>query len=136
MRKFLAVILFTFIGLQVQAIQPESKTFLVIFQSQELKQNKIALNQIEEQFSSFDTKSYEGNSELALFIEIPSCDFDECFLGDFLVEVSEKKSLKLEDIAFLVYDLTKNESVFEYFLSEQLQIKESKTKSRKLLTEL
>ncbi|KPQ19189.1 MAG: hypothetical protein HLUCCX10_03655 [Algoriphagus marincola HL-49] len=136
MRKFLAVILFTFIGLQVQAIQPESKTFLVIFQSQELKQNKIALNQIEEQFSSFDTKSYEGNSELALFIEIPSCDFDECFLGDFLVEVSEKKSLKLEDIAFRVYDLTKNESVFEYFLSEQLQIKESKTKSRKLLTEL
>jgi len=136
MRKFLAVILFTFIGLQVQAIQPESKTFLVIFQSQELKQNKIALNQIEEQFSSFDTKSYERNSELALFIEIPSCDFDECFLGDFLVEVSEKKSLKLEDIAFRVYDLTKNESVFEYFLSEQLQIKESKTKSRKLLTEL
>jgi len=136
MRKFLAVILFTFIGLQVQAIQPESKTFLVIFQSQELKQNKIALSQIEEQFSSFDTKSYEGNSELALFIEIPSCDFDECFLGDFLVEVSEKKSLKLEDIAFRVYDLTKNESVFEYFLSEQLQIKESKTKSRKLLTEL
>ncbi|WP_100629960.1 hypothetical protein [Algoriphagus formosus] len=136
MRKFLAVILFTFIGLQVQAIQPESKTFLVIFQSQELKQHKIALNQIEEQFSSFDTKSYEGNSELALFIEIPSCDFDECFLGDFLVEVSGKKSLKLEDIAFRVYDLTKNESVFENFLSEQSQIKESKTKSRKLLTEL
>ncbi|WP_288371831.1 hypothetical protein [uncultured Algoriphagus sp.] len=136
MRKFLAVILFTFIGLQVQAIQPESKTFLVIFQSQELKQHKIALNQIEEQFSSFDTKSYEGNSELALFIEIPSCDFDECFLGDFLVEVSGKKSLKLEDIAFRVYDLTKNESVFENFLSEQSQIKESRTKSRKLLTEL
>ncbi|MDE0560327.1 hypothetical protein OU792_10050 [Algoriphagus sp. NF] len=136
MRKFLAVILFTFVGLQVQAIQPESKTFLVIFQSQELKQHKIALNQIEEQFSSFDTKSYEGNSELALFIEIPSCDFDECFLGDFLVEVSGKKSLKLEDIAFRVYDLTKNESVFENFLSEQTQIKESKAKSRKLLTEL
>ncbi|WP_289030562.1 hypothetical protein [uncultured Algoriphagus sp.] len=136
MRKFLAVILFTFVGLQVQAIQPESKTFLVIFQSQELKQHKIALNQIEKQFSSFDTKSYEGNSELALFIEIPSCDFDECFLGDFLVEVSGKKSLKLEDIAFRVYDLTKNESVFENFLSEQTQIKESKAKSRKLLTEL
>ncbi|MBY5950624.1 MAG: hypothetical protein NXH89_01955 [Cyclobacteriaceae bacterium] len=136
MRKFLAVILFTFVGLQVQAIQPESKTFLVIFQSQELKQHKIALNQIEEQFSSFDTKSYEGNSELALFIEIPSCDFDECFLGDFLVEVSGKKSLKLEDIAFRVYDLTKNESVFENFLSEQTQIKESKAKGRKLLTEL
>jgi hypothetical protein len=136
MRKFLAVILFTFIGLQVQAIQPESKTFLVIFQSQELKQHKIALNQIEEQFSSFDTKSYEGNSELALFIEIPSCDFDECFLGDFLVEVSGKKSLKLEDIAFRVYDLTKNESVFENFLSEQSQAKELKTKSRRLLTEL
>lgn len=136
MRKFLAVILFTFVGLQVQAIQPESKTFLVIFQSQELKQHKIALNQIEEQFSSFDTKSYEGNSELALFIEIPSCDFDECFLGDFLVEISGKKSLKLEDIAFRVYDLTKNESVFENFLSEQTQIKESKAKSRKLLTEL
>jgi hypothetical protein len=136
MRKFLAVILFTFIGLQVQAIQPESKTFLVIFQSQELKQHKIALNQIEEQFSSFDTKSYEGNSELALFIEIPSCDFDECFLGDFLVEVSGKKSLKLDDIAFRVYDLTKNESVFENFLSEQSQAKELKTKSRRLLTEL
>jgi hypothetical protein len=136
MRKFLAVILFTFIGLQVQAIQPESKTFLVIFQSQELKQHKIALNQIEEQFSSFDTKSYEGNSELALFIEIPSCDFDECFLDDFLVEVSGKKSLKLEDIAFRVYDLTKNESVFENFLSEQSQAKELKTKSRRLLTEL
>ncbi len=117
MGRFLAIILFSLINFQVFAENPTAKTFLVLFKSQELKQNHINLKSIEAQFSFYDTKIYEGNSELALLIEIPACDFDECFLGDFLIQINKEESIQLQQIAFRLFDLTENKALLNSYLS-------------------
>jgi hypothetical protein len=96
-------------SLSVSAKENETKTFLVIFKSKELKSNKISIQDIEDQFSSFyETKSYEGNSELSILIDIPACDFDACFLGNILISLDEDQKIRLEEIAFRVIDLTES----------------------------
>ncbi|WP_332912327.1 hypothetical protein [Algoriphagus boritolerans] len=73
----------------------------MLFKSKELKEIKTSIRDIESQFSSFySTKYYAGNSELALLIAIPSCDFDECFLGEFLVNLEDGRKVQLQTIAF------------------------------------
>ncbi|MCS5489825.1 hypothetical protein [Algoriphagus limi] len=129
MSRFLAIILFSLISFQSYAENPSSKTFLVLFKSQDLKQNHINLKSIESQFSFYDTKTYEGNSELALLIEIPSCDFDECFLGDFLIQISKDEAIQLQEIAFRLFDLTENKALLNSYLSffeEETHKKEKK----------
>ncbi|WP_297337090.1 hypothetical protein [Algoriphagus sp.] len=109
------VLLFGFIfaiGWAAQA-KPETKTFLVLFKSKELKANKTTLKSVEAQFSSFSTRTYAGNSELALLIEIPSCDFDECFLGQFLIDTGSRKNIQLQELAFRLFDMTQNERELE-----------------------
>lgn len=114
------------------AKDPEPKTFLVLFKSKELKEHKISLKQIESQFSSaFKTKSYDGNSELALMIEIPSCDFDECFLGEFLVDLQGNAKIQLQNIAFRLFDLTENQDQFAAFLNVYEENQVAKKKSAK-----
>ncbi|MFC3417807.1 hypothetical protein [Algoriphagus hitonicola] len=109
MRKLILLFIFIFaIGSAAEA-RPETKTFLVLFKSKELKASKTNLKSIEAQFSSFSTRSYSGNSELALLIEIPSCDFDECFLGQFLIDTGTKKNIQLQELAFRLFDMTQNE---------------------------
>ncbi|NVJ85421.1 MAG: hypothetical protein HWE15_03900 [Algoriphagus sp.] len=117
MLRGLIIILVSFLNFQAFAENPGSKTFLVLFKSQELQQYHTSLESIEAQFSAFETKTYDGNSELALIIEISSCDFDECFLGDFLVTVNEKESIQLQEIAFRLFDLTENKETLSNYLS-------------------
>ncbi len=101
----------------VFAKDPESKTFLVLFESKELKEIKTTIRAIGSQFSSaFSTKYYSGNSELALIIEIPFCDFDECFLGEFLIDLEDGKKVQLQQIAFRLFDLTENKSLHQQYL--------------------
>lgn len=117
MRKFaILILLFLFTG-SVFAKETDSKTFLVLFKAKELKSLRTSLKEIEMQFSSFKTRSYSGNSELALLIDIPSCDFDECFLGQFLVELQSGYQLKLQDIAFRLFDMTENEKSLQVYIS-------------------
>lgn len=107
----------------------ETKTFLALFKAKELKEMKTSLRQIEAQFSSvFKTKTYSGNSELALFIEVPNCDFDECFLGEFLVDLENGKKQQLQTIAFRLFDLTTNQEIHQESLAmyEDLQAKKKK----------
>jgi hypothetical protein len=100
------------------ANDPETKTFLVLFKAKELKELKTNLKQIESQFSFvFKTKIYSGNSELALFIEIPNCDFDECFLGEFLVDLENGEKLQLQNIAFRLFDLTANQELHQAYVA-------------------
>jgi len=117
------------------AKDPETKTFLVLFKNKELKEIKTSLREIESQFSSFfNTKHYSGNSELALIIEIPSCDFDECFLGEFLVNLEGGKKVQLQHIAFRLFDLTENKSLHRQYLTrheESLTAKEKTSKASK-----
>ena len=111
---------------------PEPRVFLVLFKSTELKQNKTNLKSIESQFSSFfSTKTYDGNSELALVIEIPSCDFDKCFLGEFLVNLGNGTKTQLQELAFRVFDLSENKVLHQHYLSLYEESQALKKKSQK-----
>ena len=128
MRKFAVLILLLLFTGSVFAKETDTKTFLVLFKAKELKSLKTSLKEIETQFSAFKTRSYSGNSELALLIDIPSCNFDECFLGQFLVELEPGHQLKLQDIAFRLFDMTENQKSLQVHLSsyeESLQKKKN-----------
>lgn len=132
------VMLFTFMILccSVFAKEAEPKTFLVLFKSKEIKRLKLTIKEIESQFSiSFKTKTYSGNSELALVIDVPACDFDECYLGQLLVKTSSGIPYKLQDIAFRLFDMTENQKIRDnFFLSyEQDLLKRKLSKSEKTI---
>jgi hypothetical protein len=119
MKKTAMLLLGFFCYASVFANDSGDKTFLVLFKSKELKDKNISLKEIESQFSGFfKTKSYSGNSELALFIDIPSCDFDTCFLGEFLVELGNKEKSQLQSIAFRLFDLTENKKLHQSYLAQ------------------
>ncbi len=128
--KSVAILIFAlFCSLSVTAKENESKTFLVIFKSKELKAHKVSVKDIEAQFSSdYKTKSYEGNSEPSILIDIPSCDFDECFLGDFLISLGKDEEIKLQEIAFRLIDVTKNKKALE---SKLILLSENQKKTPK-----
>lgn len=118
MKKLATILILMICCASVFAKDPESKTFLVLFKSKELKEIKTTIRDIESQFSSvFSTRHYAGNSELALIIDIPYCDFDECFLGEFLVDLEDGKKVQLQTIAFRLYDLTVNKSLHQKYLA-------------------
>lgn len=113
------------------AKDPEPKTFLLLFKQKELKSAKISLSQIEAQFSYFfETKSYEGNSELALFIEIPFSNFDECMMGEFLINLGADK-IQLQQLAFRVYDLTENKQLITQLIAHSEDDSTPKKKTSK-----
>ena len=130
--KSLGILTITlFLSLSVLAKETESKTFMVIFKSKELKSLNTSLKDIQSQFSSeFKTKTYSGNSELALIIDIPECEFDACFLGQFLVSVQEGEEMKLQEIAFRLIDVTANKRSLDTYLSafEESQKKDKNDK--------
>lgn len=129
MGRFFALIIFSLISFQAFSGNPTTKTFLVLFKSQELRQHHTNLKTIEAQFGSYDTKIYAGNSELALLIEIPACDFDECFLGNFLIQINKENTVQLQQIAFRLFDLTENKALLKSYISlheEEFHKKEKK----------
>lgn len=131
--KKLALLFFLFcFTLSGFAKDPETKTFLLLFKSKELKNLNTTLSEIESQFAPFfSTKSYEGNSELALILEIPSCNFDECFLGEFLVELDANRKVQIQTIAFRLYDLSSNQKLIATYLALHEEASNSKKKSSK-----
>ncbi len=116
MKKLASLLLILICCSSAFANDPESKTFLVLFKSKELKEVKTTLKAIESQFADiFSTKFYSGNSELALIIEVPSLDFDKCFLGEFLVVLENGQQVQLQQIAFRLYDLTENKVLAQQY---------------------
>lgn len=114
MKSVATLIIALFCSLSVYAKDPETKTFLVLFQSKELKSLKVSVTDIESQFSTvFKTKSYQGNSVPSILIEIPNCDFDACFLGDILIELEKGKKIKLQDLAFRVIDIGEEKKSYD-----------------------
>lgn len=122
----------TMLSFACLAEEKDSKSFLFLFKAKELKQLKMSLKEIESQFSSFKTKTYGGNSELALIIETPAGNFDECFVGQFLVRTKENINVRLEEIAFRMIDLTeskqlKNQLLLAYEATQQTKKAERKS---------
>lgn len=118
MKSLGILVIALFISLSVFAKETESKTFLVLFKSKELKSLNTSLKEIQSQFSSaFKTRTYSGNSELALVIDIPKCEFDACFLGQFLVSLDNGEDMKLQEIAFRLIDMTANKKSLDTFIT-------------------
>ena len=111
--------------------ETEPKTFLVIFKSKELKSLNTSLKEIKSQFSSaFKIRTYSGNSELSMIINIPECDFDACFLGQFLVSLDKGEDMKLQEIAFRLIDMTANKKSLDTYITafEESQKKDKNDK--------
>lgn len=118
MKKLVTLLFLLTLSLTGFSKDPDSKTFLALFKVKELRTHKTNLKEIESQFSAFfSTKTYDGNSELALLIEIPSCDFDECFLGEFLVDLGDGSKIQLQNLAFRLFDLSENKSLYQSYLA-------------------
>ena len=127
MRSLGIVAIIMFMSLSAFAKNDDTRTFMVIFKQKELKSLNTTIKNIESQFSSaFKTKSYTGNSDLTLVIEVPTQQIDKCLLGDFLVEVGNNKEFKLQDIAFRVFDLTEGQKEMESFISEYEELQQQR----------
>ena len=114
------------------AKEPESKTFLVLFDQAELNLLQTNLGSIAQQLSPFfPTKIYGGNSELALLIEIPAAAFNECLLGEYWVNLKDGRRFQLQQLAFRLFDLTENKAVHQRYVSSYEANLEQKKKALK-----
>ena len=101
------------------AKEPESKTFLVLFDQAELNLLQTNIGSIAQQLSPFfPTKIYGGNSELALLIEIPSAAFNECLLGEYWVNLKDGRRFQLQQLAFRLFDLSENKAVHQRYMRQ------------------
>ena len=93
------------------------------------------MKDIQSQFSSeFKTRSYAGNSELAMIITIPECEFDACFLGQFLVSLEKGEDVKLQEIAFRLIDMTANKKYLETYLSSFEESQQKKKNDKRIMS--
>ena len=79
----------------------------------------------------FPTKTYGGNSELALLIEIPSTAFNECLLGEYWVNLKDGRRFQLQQLAFRVFDLSENKAIYQRYMLQFDANAEQKKKALK-----
>jgi hypothetical protein len=114
------------------AKEPESKTFLVLFNEEELEMLQTDMENIAAQLNPFfPTKTYGGNSELALLIEIPSAAFNECLLGEYWVNLKDGRRFQLQQLAFRVFDLSENKAIYQRYMLQFDANAEQKKKALK-----
>jgi hypothetical protein len=132
MKKIILLFLFVFTCSLGFAKEPESKTFLVLFDQAELDLLQTNLTSIADQLSPFfPTKTYGGNSELALLIEIPSAAFNECLLGEYWVNLKDGRRFQLQQLAFRVFDLSENKAIYQRYMLQFDANAEQKKKALK-----
>ena len=110
------------------AKEPESKTFLILFDKVELALLQTNLGSIAQQLSPFfPTKTYEGNSELALLVEIPTSTFNECLLGEYWINLKDGRRFQLQQLAFRLFDLSENKAVYQRYMHDfEAQVEQKK----------
>lgn len=119
MRKILTILFLVGTSLLSVAKDKKEKTFLVIFNKQELREHSTSSVKIELNFlDKFKTKAYSGNSDSALLITVPFEEWDTCDIGRALVIVGQDRLVKLEDIAFRIIDLNEVDYKFDTLLSK------------------
>jgi hypothetical protein len=129
------VFLFLFVGTFSLgfAKEPESKTFLVLFNVEELELLQTDMGSIATQLNPFfPTKIYEGNSEPALLVEIPTSAFNECLLGEYWISFSDGRRFQLQQLAFRVFDLSENKALYQRYISSYEANLELKKKALKI----
>jgi len=133
MKKLVLVFLFVFTYCLGFSKESESKTFLVLFDEAELEMLQTDMGSIAEQLSPFfTTKTYAGNSEPALLLEIPTSAFNECLLGEYWISLSDGRRFQLQQLAFRVFDLSENKALYQRYISKYEADLEQKKKAQKL----
>uniref|UniRef100_UPI004047C94B hypothetical protein n=1 Tax=Algoriphagus sp. TaxID=1872435 RepID=UPI004047C94B len=119
MKKLVLLFLFVSTCCLGYSKEPESKTFLILFDETELQLLQTNLRSISQQLSPFfSTKTYGGNSELALLLEIPSAVFNECLLGEYWISLKDGRRFQLQQLAFRVFDLSENKALHQRYVSK------------------
>lgn len=118
MKKLLSLLLFCFLCTFGYSKDPGEKTFLVIFDKSELKENKSTTAFIELSLMDiFQTRSYSGNSDAAILVKIPNSTMDKCQLGEFTVRLNKNKTLSLNEIAYQIIDLNESKEIYQELLA-------------------
>ena len=132
MKKIVLLFLFVCTCSLGFAKELESKTFLVLFNEEELEMLETNMESIAAQLNPFfPTKTYGGNSELALLIEIPSAAFNECLLGEYWVNLKDGRRFQLQQLAFRVFDLSENKAIYQRYMLQFDANAEQKKKALK-----
>ena len=132
MKKLVLIFLFVCTCSLGFAKELESKTFLVLFNEEELEMLQTDMESIAAQLNPFfPTKTYGGNSELALLIEIPSAAFNECLLGEYWVNLKDGRRFQLQQLAFRVFDLSENKAIYQRYMLQFDANAEQKKKALK-----
>jgi len=128
----LTIFFFSFFSLGF-AKNPNEKTFLIIFDKAELKNNKTSPEYIELSLMNlFDTKSYSGNSDAAIIIKTTQEKIDKCLIGDHIVRLNQTTITTLNDVAFQIIDLDQSKGIYKAFLSSiESKVEKSNKKSNK-----
>jgi hypothetical protein len=114
---FLVFITCIFAILSIAKEKPD-KTFLIIFNEDELAYHQANADFMLINFSDvFDTKLYSGNSETALIVTVPFAEWTVCEMGSALIKVSKDRELPLSEIAFRIIDLDESQENFKSLLS-------------------
>ncbi|KEO74584.1 hypothetical protein [Anditalea andensis] len=112
------------------AFPPADRIFLIIFDKEELKSLKSSPEYIELTFNKvFNTKTYSGNSEAAMLLTVTNTDLDRCDIGQMLVQVNRHTSMKLQEVAFRIVDMTESKLNYNSILAN-LDAKPVKKKVR------
>lgn len=132
MKKLVLLFLFVCTCCLGFAKEFESKTFLVLFDQTELELLQTDMGSIAAQLSPFfPTKTYKGNSEPALLLEIPTSAFNECLLGEYWISLSDGRRFQLQHLAFRVFDLSENKALYQRYVSNYEANLEQKKKGLK-----
>lgn len=116
-KLFLVLIAFIITVFSIAKEKPD-KTFLIIFNQDELSYHEANADFIEINFSDvFDTKLYSGNSETALIVTVPFTEWTVCEMGSTLIRVSKNRELPLNEIAFRIIDLDESQENFNSLLT-------------------
>ncbi|HSJ67166.1 MAG TPA: hypothetical protein VK921_05815 [Anditalea sp.] len=130
MKTLITTILILTIFSTVYANPPEDKTFLILFDKEELQSLKSSPEYIELTFNKiFNTKTYSGNSEAAMLITIANCEMDPCDIGQMLVQVNRQTSMKLQEIALRIVDMNESKANYKSILAS-METKPVKKKNK------
>ena len=131
MKQIILIVFLCFFSVFTFGKEKTEKTFLVLFQADELKKFNSSPAKIELNFlDNFDTRSYSGNSDASLVITVPFMDWDVCDMGKALVIVGDDRLVRLDEVAFRIIDIDQTKEEFAFLLSASSgELKSEKKKS-------
>lgn len=116
--KYMVLLAFLLTALEVFPKENGEKTFLILFNSNDLQKINFSTEHIKINFLEiYNVKIYSGNSEAAILITVPNSDMDKCQMGDMLVQINHTTWIPLKEIAFRIIDLNESKENYHALLT-------------------